>query len=228
MPSKVPVYLEAGTKRTFASAVEWPGWSRGGRDRESALEALATYGARYGKAIGRGRAAQGFERPEDVSGLKVVTRLRGDAGTDFGIPSKTPPADRRPLDQAEIERLVALLRAAWRAFDRMATTAAGARLRPGPRGGGRQPAAIVQHMLDAEGAYLSRVGGQAPDAPKDDVAAQRAAMRTGFLDAVALRARGEPAPPPRRSGALWTPRYAIRRSAWHALDHAWEIEDRLE
>jgi hypothetical protein len=26
----------------------------------------------------------------------------------------------------------------------------------------------------------------------------------------------------------WTARYAGRRIAWHALDHAWEIEDRTE
>ena len=24
----------------------------------------------------------------------------------------------------------------------------------------------------------------------------------------------------------WSPRYAVRRAAWHVLDHAWEIEDR--
>jgi len=26
--------------------------------------------------------------------------------------------------------------------------------------------------------------------------------------------------------AVWPARYAIRRTAWHVLDHAWEIEDR--
>ena len=26
----------------------------------------------------------------------------------------------------------------------------------------------------------------------------------------------------------WPPRYAARRIAWHALDHAWEIEDRSD
>ena len=28
------------------------------------------------------------------------------------------------------------------------------------------------------------------------------------------------------AGRKWTTRYAARRIAWHALDHAWEIEDR--
>jgi hypothetical protein len=27
-------------------------------------------------------------------------------------------------------------------------------------------------------------------------------------------------------GAAWQARYVIRRCAWHALDHAWEIEDK--
>ena len=26
----------------------------------------------------------------------------------------------------------------------------------------------------------------------------------------------------------WLPRYAARRFAWHAIDHAWEIEDRRD
>ena len=26
----------------------------------------------------------------------------------------------------------------------------------------------------------------------------------------------------------WTQRYAARRIAWHALDHAWEMEDRSD
>ena len=30
------------------------------------------------------------------------------------------------------------------------------------------------------------------------------------------------------AGRKWPPRYAVRRIAWHALDHAWEMEDRTE
>ena len=26
----------------------------------------------------------------------------------------------------------------------------------------------------------------------------------------------------------WTARYAVRRMAWHVLDHVWEIEDKSE
>ena len=41
------VYLEVGAKRTFAMALDWPGWGRSGRTADEALEALADYVARY-------------------------------------------------------------------------------------------------------------------------------------------------------------------------------------
>jgi hypothetical protein len=30
-----------------------------------------------------------------------------------------------------------------------------------------------------------------------------------------------------RGGIIWPARYFVRRTAWHVLDHAWEIEDRI-
>ncbi len=56
--------------------------------------------------------------------------------------------------------------------------------------------------------------------------AEVALLRGVTLDTLSSRARGEPLPQTRRSATVWTPRYFVRRSAWHALDHAWEIEDR--
>jgi hypothetical protein len=52
-------------------------------------------------------------------------------------------------------------------------------------------------------------------------------VRRASLDLLAAIAGGEtPEPGPRRKRPFWQPRYFVRRSAWHALDHAWEIEDR--
>ena len=87
---------------------------------------------------------------------------------------------------------------------------------------------MVAHVLDAERAYVTRLGGIERMSSDREIGAQMAAVRDGFVEAFLIRARGEPAPKPRRSGKLWAPRYAVRRSAWHALDHAWEIEDRAE
>ena len=224
MPPKVRAYLEVGKRRVFAGAVEWPGWCRSGRDEDRALGALVAYAGRY--AAGVGSAAAGFAVPTDVSGLEVVERLEGDAGTDFGVPGAAPSSDVRPVDRRELERLVALLEASWSAFDSAAERAASAVLRKGPRGGGRDLDAIVRHVVDADKPYVSSLGARYRNPEDADAAAEAAGVRAAFLDALAARARGEPLPQGRRSAKVWTPRYAVRRSAWHALDHAWEIEDR--
>ncbi|MDQ3881141.1 MAG: hypothetical protein M3295_08725 [Chloroflexota bacterium] len=224
MGEKVAVLVELGAKRTFASAVEWPGWSRGGHDEQQALEALAAHGDRYRSAIGA--AAHELSLPSGVAALEVVERLDGNSGTDFGVPTRGGAADERPVTDAELDRLSRLLRACWDAFDRAASAAVGLDLAKGPRGGGRDLGRIVEHVLEAEEAYLVEIGGRRPSATDADVAERMAAVRDAGLSALAARARGEPPPPSRRTKPPWTPRYFVRRSAWHALDHAWEIEDR--
>ena len=42
----------------------------------------------------------------------------------------------------------------------------------------------------------------------------------------AASAHGEVASHGPRGGVRWSARYFVRRAAWHALDHVWEIEDR--
>ncbi len=110
------VHLEIGTTRVFATAVEWPGWSRSGRDEDAAIDALLAYGPRYARALGA--AARGLS----------VARA---------APSVGPTADSVPIDESELERLVVLLRACWSAFDAAVESAVGVPLVKGPRGGGR-------------------------------------------------------------------------------------------
>jgi hypothetical protein len=124
------------------------------------------------------------------------------------------------MTAAERRRWSALLEASWTAFDRAAKRHRGAKLRTGPRGGGRDLAKIVAHVADAELAYLTKLGGVKPTEQTDR------AVREAVLEVLDLRGRGEPPPRTPRSGSLWSPRHFVRRSAWHALDHAWEIEDR--
>jgi hypothetical protein len=222
--AKVEVYLESGSKRVFAGALDWPGWCRSGKDEESALRALFDYAPRYAKVLGRSRS--GFSAPGDISALKVVERLPGDASTDFGAPGKAPAADERRIDADEAKRATTVLKACWSAFDRAVKAASGKELRKGPRGGGRDLDRIVLHVIEADGAYLSQIGRKFRFDPGADVEKELARLRediTGSLeDSVG-------APPPKagpRGGKRWTPRYFVRRSAWHVLDHAWEIEDR--
>jgi hypothetical protein len=222
--STLPVYLEIGAKRVFAGALEWPGWSRSARDERSALEALAAYGPRYAAAIGRTLAT--FAIPEDAAGLLVAEQVQGNATTDFGAPSVPPAADARLADEAEAARLIAILQACWTSFDRIAADALGKPLATGPRGGGRSLDAIVRHVVEAEQAYNAALGGRFRSPGEPDIEAVRAATRETVLETLAARMRGDPLPPTRRTRPPWSPRYFVRRAAWHALDHAWEIEDR--
>ena len=89
----IAVCLEVGAKRVFASALDWPGWSRAARDEDGALQALFDYRSRY-RAVLAGRRL-GFVAPKDASVLRVVERIPGDATTDFGAPGRIAKADRR-------------------------------------------------------------------------------------------------------------------------------------
>jgi hypothetical protein len=221
MPARIAAYVEVGTKRAFAGAVEWPGWCRAGRDEGAAIEALVAYAGRYANAL-RG-ARLGFEAPNGPSGLRVTERLTGDATTDFGAPSIAPTADDEPIDDAELRRLLAILKACWRTFDRAVEGAAGRPLAKGPRGGGRDLDKIVAHVVDADGSYVRMLGWKVEPGTKGGEVDR---SRPAILDAVATTAAEGPPPPGPRGGKRWLPRYFVRRVAWHALDHAWEIEDR--
>ena len=221
MPSKpesVAIYLEAGARRTFASAVDWPGWSRGGRSEHEAIAALAAYGARY-KAVVE-HAAPKFVAPIDTSDFKIVKRLKGNAGTDFGVPSLGLPSDKEPMTAAELTRVTRILGACWDAFDRAAESARGLELRKGPRGGGRDLDKMAAHVIEADQAYMAQLGARPPKA------ASAIDLREAMLEALRARVRGLPFADPRNTKKPWTPRYFARRVGWHVLDHAWEIEDR--
>jgi hypothetical protein len=97
------VYIERGDKRVFAGALEWPGWCRGGRDEDLALEALAAYGHRFAHVVRR--RVPGFRVPDGTGDLMIFERLTGNATTDFGASSKTPAIDRRPIGARELARL---------------------------------------------------------------------------------------------------------------------------
>jgi hypothetical protein len=203
----VDVYLETGSKRAFAAAVEWPGWCRAGRDESSALQALIEYAPRYAKAVGR---SGDFRPPTMVSELKVTERLEGDATTDFGAPGAIPKSDMRPVTEDELARLEKLFACCWAAFKSVSKMAEGRQLAKGPRGGGRSLRQIEEHVSGAEESYAAQVG-----------------LRGDLKAAVRARAAGELPDRGPRGGERWPARYGIRRAAWHVLDHAWEIEDRL-
>ena len=218
----VRVVLEVAGKRSFASAIDWPGWSRGGRTEEDALEALLAYAPRYAAVARRAKVA--LRPPATARGLDVVERIKGDGGTEFGVPGKPAAAEDGQISAAELKRLLALLKASWSVFDSAAKKAVGVELTKGPRGGGRELAKIIEHVHEAEVAYLGQLGSRPPAAGDD--ARRMARLRRAFADALTAVATGKPINDPRNTKRPWTPRYAARRAAWHVLDHAWEIQDR--
>ena len=220
---RLRVYLERGDKRTFAVALDWPGWSRSGKDEQQALEALLAYAPRYARVVKDAGLKETL--PGADARVDIVHRLAGGSGTDFGVPSSAPKEDKQPLKARELERQRALLQASWRTFDGAARSAKGKTLRLGPRGGGRDLAKMTGHVLEAEVAYLGALGSKPPKAAASD---EMAAVRRAALHTLEAVANGRPIENPRNTKRPWSPRYFVRRSAWHALDHAWEIEDRME
>jgi hypothetical protein len=207
MATTVRVLLESGRSKTFASALDWPGWCRWGKGDEGALDTLEEYADRY-RAVAR-RAGVRF--PAAVA-LEVVDRVPGDTTTDFGAPSVASALEADQLRTAELARHGRLLKASWAALDELAVSAP-TQLRKGPRGGGRDRDAIVDHVAEAERAYARKIGVKRPPfSAAHDVADMREAIAAALLAGDA--------------DGSWGAAYFIRRTAWHVLDHVWEIEDK--
>jgi hypothetical protein len=223
--SEVKIYLEIGKKRTFAAALDWPGWCRGGQDEAASLQALHDYGRRYASVL---HAAHiDFQPPTQVSEFNIIERISGNATTDFGAPGIIPASDSLPVNPAELRFFKDLMVACWRAFDLAVRRAEGKELRLGPRGGGRNREEIIRHAQEAEKAYLSKLGVKFNSVGDQFSNEEITHIRQAILNALTSAVNGEIPPKGPRGGLHWTPRYFVRRAAWHVLDHAWEIEDRI-
>ncbi len=215
------VFVESGAKKVFAGTIEWPGLARSGKTEDEAMGRLLEYVPRYRRSLGA--AAADLRQPASATDLVVSARLAGGSGTDFGVPSTVADFDRAAATAKQLETQIERLRGAWACFEKATEKAEGKTLATGPRGGGRDLGRIRDHVLEADRAYISSLGARAPASSADWKQVQEA-----FTDALHAKLRGELPDKGPRGGDRWPARYAIRRSAWHALDHAWEIEDRLK
>ena len=214
MSRTLRLFVEETPKKVFVSALDWPGLARGAKTEDAAIELLLAALPRY--ALVARMAGERLD-PTDLD-IEVAERTEGDYGSAYGIPSIVAPDDRQPVDRREAERLAAIVEASWTQFDRVAAAAPEA-LRKGPRGGGRDRSKIVDHVNGADTGYASAIGLK----HKADTREQVEAMRAAILALLREPSDGGPL-----AGRKWPARYAARRIAWHALDHAWEIEDRTE
>jgi hypothetical protein len=218
MTDTLRVILEIGKKRrVVAGATDWPGLDRWGRSEDDAIEKLVSYLPRYAGVAERAGMAKAFARPRE---LVVIERVPGSSSTDFwGIAHVPSQIEREVLSTADLERRLDLLRACWAYFDDVAARAP-AELLPGSRSAGRSRDEIIRHVHATEPEQNSR---------KVEVRTERrvvltprglAKHREDYLDAIrTYNAEGKPA-------RTWPIQFLIRRTAYHVMDHAWEIEDR--
>jgi hypothetical protein len=219
------IYLEIGQKKAIAAGINWPGWCRSGRDEASAMQALLEAGPRYARLLEGTNLA--FNAPKSADQLCIIERVAGNATTDFGAPDKLIASDSEAFGPSALEWAQTLLTTYWRAFDAVVVTAVNQELRKGPRGGGRDLDGIVDHVMEAEASYLRTLGWKFAEIQGEDRAQKLARLRQEILNGLAAAAAGQLPETGPRGGKRWPPRFFIRRSAWHVIDHIWEIEDRI-
>jgi hypothetical protein len=216
-PLRVLVEQPIHGKRWVAVAADWAGLERGGKTENEALEKLARYLPRYLPVAKRVRLGTEIETQTE---LDVIGRYPGTGSTDFwGISFAPSPLDREPFDAPAFDRQVRLLRSVWTEFDETAARVS-ADLRPGARGGGRSRDQIVRHVLANEGGDFSKRVKAQSELEELLTPGGLAHHRDRFVEAMrAWYAEGKPL-------GNWTIPYLLRHTAYHALDHAWEMQDR--
>lgn len=218
MDHPLQVILEIGPKgkKVAAVAIDWPGLARGDKTAETALERLTAYLPRYAPIAQLAGMAESFAA---LSAVKVVEEYVGTGSTDFwGISFAFSSFDRQTISTEALERELILMQASWMFFDQVRSRVS-ADLQKGPRGGGRDRDHIVRHTLAAEQDWATKLGVRILDNANftDEMLT---AHRAAFCDAIrAFHAENKLA-------RTWPLRYLIRHTAYHTLDHAWEMEDK--
>ena len=206
-------------KKVAAFAIDWPGWSRGAKTGPEAVELLEAYRERYRPVA----VLAGLGPDFDAAGaLDLVEDHVGVGSTDFwGISFAPSSFEQEPMGDDELDRKLTLLDAAWRYFDDVAARVS-AELEKGPRGGGRNRDQIVRHVINNERGDLAKKVGVVPTPDEvltpEGVGAHRKAFVAAMRD---YNAQGKMA-----RGRNWTIALLLRHTAFHALDHAWEMEDK--
>ena len=216
----VRTVLERGPKgkKAVAFAIDWPGWSRGAKAPDLALATLESYRRRYRPIA----LAAGMADEFDIAGpLDVIEDRIGTGSTDFwGISFSPSSFEQGQMDDTEIDRKINLLRASWAFFDSVAARVS-AEMRKGPRGGGRNRDRIIRHTIRTESEdFAKRVGLRIPEGgalTPDGLVAHR----ESYVAAIRAYNGGEG-----RRMVSWTLPFLIRHSAFHVMDHAWEMEDK--
>jgi hypothetical protein len=219
MTHELRVTLEIGPKgkKVAAVAPDWPGLERSAKTGEAALERLQTYLPRYAQVAKLAGMDAEFAA---LATVDVVERYPGTGSTDFwGISFAFSGIDRQDVSSEALERELTLMQACWAFFDDVRVRVS-AEMQKGPRGGGRDRDRIVRHVLVTEqGLFAAKVGVRTSEGAlltDEGLQAHRDAYRNAIR---AFHSQGKMA-------RTWPLRYLIRHTAYHTLDHAWEMEDK--
>ena len=218
MANNLKVAIEIGTKgkKVVAVAPDWPGLERGAKNEEVVIEKLLSYVPRYA-AIAKLAGLENSFATNPV--IDVVERYQGTGSTEFwGISFAFSSFDKQPMSDKELERELKLMRACWAFFDEVRARVS-AVLKRGPRGGGRDRDQIVRHVQFNEEDWAKGLGlGTTDDTILTDERIY--AHREAYCDAIrTFHSQGKMA-------SKWPLRYLIRHTAYHNLDHAWEMQDK--
>ncbi len=225
----IRVTLEIGPKgkKMVAVAPDWPGLERGATTGEAAIARLLTYVPRYATVTALAGMEAAFANDAgladagvDITGVDVVERYPGTGSTDFwGISFAFSSIDRQTTSEEALERELTLMRACWAFFDDVRGRVS-AEMQRGPRGGGRDRDRIVRHVLATEQDFTKKFGVRAPLRDGKLSGKELDAHRDTYCNAIrVLHSQGQMA-------RTWPLRYLIRHTAYHTLDHAWEMEDK--
>ncbi len=205
-------------KRVVAVALDWPGWSRGAKTPAEAVETLEKYRDRYRPIADLAGLGDDFAA---AGPLEVVEDKIGTGSTDFWAISFAPAStETDPMEGATLERGLTLLGASWTFFDGVAARVS-PEMRKGPRGGGRDRDEIMRHVVRVESLDFAKRAGLRMEEGEALVPGQLDDYRERYV--TAMRAYNAGAGKRMRS---WTLPFLIRHSAFHTLDHAWEMEDK--
>jgi hypothetical protein len=214
----IRVTLEIGPKgkKVVAVAPDWPGLERGATTGEVAIERLLSYVPRYATVT----KLAGMEAAlADITGVDVIEQYPGTGSTDFwGISFAFSSIDHQAMSVQTLERELTLVRACWTFFDDVRSRVS-AEMQRGPRGGGRDRNHIVRHTFAAELDWAKKLGVHTPmDAMLTDEGLT--AHRDAYCSAIRVFHSQS------KMARTWPLRYLIRHTAYHTLDHAWEMEDK--
>jgi hypothetical protein len=218
VPNHMRVTLEIGPKgkKVVAVAPDWPGLARGATTEQTAIERLRSYMPRYAPVTKLAGMEAAFAT---ITGVDVIEHYPGTGSTDFwGISFAFSSVDQQAMSSEALERELTLMRACWAFFDDVRSRVS-AEMRRGPRGGGRDRDHIIRHTLANEQDWAKKLGVLTPqDAMLTDEGFN--AHRDAYCDAIRdYHSQGKLA-------GKWPLRYLIRHTAFHTLDHAWEMEDK--